>query len=125
MKKILLVDDAAFLRMQLRQMLEQWKYTIIAEAANGEEAIRYNDLYKPDLILMDITMPIMDGLTASQTILKENPKTKIIMCSALGHKEMVINLYKLGVKDFIVKPFHQETVKRALDKAFEYEAKIK
>lgn len=123
MKNILLVDDAAFLRMQLRHMLEKWGYRIIAEASNGEEAIRYNDLYKPDLIIMDITMPIMDGLTASRVILNNNPNSKIIMCSALGHKQTVINLYRLGVKDFIVKPFHQEKVKQALEKVFDLKPK--
>lgn len=116
MNSVMLVDDAAFLRMQLRHILEHLKYNVVIEAGNGQEAIRYNEIYKPDIIFMDITMPIMDGLEASEHILKQNPEANIIMCSALGHKELVVKTHKIGVRDFIVKPFQLERVQQALQK---------
>lgn len=115
MKTVMLVDDAAFLRRQLRQILESWQYKVVVEATNGEEAIKYNELYKPDIIFMDITMPVMDGFLASEHILNMDPQAKIIMCSALGHKEIIVKIHKIGVRDFVVKPFHPERVKQALD----------
>lgn len=110
MAKILLVDDAAFMRMMVKDTLTKAGYTDLYEAADGMQAVEtYNDI-KPDLVLMDITMPNMDGLEALKTIKSNHPDANIVMCSAMGQESMVIDAIKSGAKDFIVKPFKPDRI---------------
>ena len=119
MAKILIVDDAAFMRMMVKENLKKAGFSDFAEAANGEEAIAQYSSEKPDLVLLDITMPVKDGLTALQEIRELDPSAMVVMCSAMGQENMVIEAIKLGALDFIVKPFKPErllqTVKNVLD----------
>lgn len=108
--KVLVVDDAAFMRMVLKNILTQNGFEVVGEAENGKQAtIKYAEL-KPDLVTMDITMPEMDGITAVKEIKKLDPQAKIIMCSAMGQKALVIEAIKAGASDFIVKPFEENLV---------------
>ena len=110
MAKILLVDDAAFMRMMVKETLTKAGYTDLYEAADGMQAVEtYNDI-KPDLVLMDITMPNMDGLEALKAIKSKDPNANIVMCSAMGQECMVIDAIKSGAKDFIVKPFKPDRI---------------
>ena len=116
-KRILLVDDAMFMRATVKRILENAGYTIIGEAENGEVAVnKYNEL-KPDLVIMDITMPIMDGIVACKTIVDANPDAKVIMCTALGQQNLVIEALKAGARDHIVKPFVPTRVIEGVTKA--------
>lgn len=115
-KKILIVDDAAFMRMLLKDIVSKAGYEIAGEAANGREAIeKYKEL-SPDVVTMDITMPEMTGIEATKEIIKADPNAKIIMCSAMGQQMMVVEAIQAGAKDFIVKPFQQGRVVEALSK---------
>lgn len=108
MYKILIVDDAAFMRMMVKDNLKKAGYTEFLEAGDGEDAVAKYVENKPDLVLLDITMPIMDGIQALQTIKQTDPKAKVVMCSAMGQEGMVVEAIKLGALDFIVKPFKPE-----------------
>ncbi len=115
-KNILIVDDAAFMRMMIKDILTKNGYNIAAEAENGKIAVdKYNEV-KPDLVLMDITMPEMDGIQALKTIKGNDPNAMVIMCSAMGQQAMVIEAIQSGAKDFIVKPFQAERVLEAVKK---------
>ena len=115
-KKVLICDDAAFMRMMIKDILTKNGYEIAGEAENGLKAVeKYNET-KPDLVLMDITMPEMDGLQALKEIKKLDGNAKIIMCSAMGQQAMVIESIQNGAKDFIVKPFQAERVLEAVKK---------
>lgn len=105
----MLVDDAAFMRMRCAKLLTENGYEV-DEAENGQEALEKYQKIKPDLVLMDITMPIMDGLTAVAEIKKVDPEAKIVMCSALGQQNTVMSAIKAGAKDFIVKPYQPEKI---------------
>lgn len=110
MAKILLVDDAAFMRMMVKDTLSKNGYTDLYEAADGVQAVeKYNEIH-PDLVIMDITMPNMDGLEALKTIKASDPGATIVMCSAMGQEAMVIEAIKSGAKDFIVKPFKPDRI---------------
>jgi len=109
MPKILLVDDAAFMRMRSSKLLVENGFEV-AEAENGQEAIAKYQSYQPDLVLMDITMPIMDGITATREIKNLDPNAKVVMVSALGQQTMVIEAIKAGAKDFVVKPFEPDKI---------------
>lgn len=114
--KILIVDDAAFMRMMIKDILTKNDYEVIGEAENGLKAIeKYKEL-KPDLTLMDITMPELDGIQAVKQIKEYDPAAKIVMCSAMGQQAMVIESIQAGAKDFIVKPFQAERVIEAIQK---------
>jgi two-component system, chemotaxis family, chemotaxis protein CheY len=114
--KILIVDDAAFMRMMIKDILNKNGYEVVAEAADGVQAVdRYKE-FQPDLVTMDITMPEMDGITALKEIRKLNPNAKVIMCSAMGQQAMVIDAIQAGAKDFIVKPFQADRVLEAIGK---------
>lgn len=116
-KKILICDDAAFMRMMIKDILTKNGYEVAGEAENGAKAVeKYNEL-KPDLVLMDITMPEMDGIQALKKIKEEDPSATIIMCSAMGQQAMVIESIQSGAKDFIVKPFDKDRVLEAVKKA--------
>jgi len=115
-KRILIVDDAAFMRMMLKDILTKNGYTVVGEAENGLVAVEMYKELKPDLVTMDITMPEMDGITAVKEIKKIDPGAKIIMCSAMGQQAMVIDSIQAGAQDFIVKPFQPERVLEAVEK---------
>lgn len=115
-KNILICDDAAFMRMMIKDILTKNGYNIAGEAENGLKAVeKYNET-KPDLVLMDITMPEMDGIQALKQIKGADPSACIIMCSAMGQQAMVIEAIQSGAKDFIVKPFQAERVLEAVKK---------
>lgn len=115
-KNILICDDAAFMRMMIKDILTKNGYTVAGEAENGAKAVeKYTEL-KPDLVLMDITMPEMDGIQALKKIRELDPKASVIMCSAMGQQAMVIESIQSGAKDFIVKPFQADRVLEAVRK---------
>ncbi|WP_456398799.1 chemotaxis protein CheY [Mesoaciditoga sp.] len=115
-KKVLIVDDAAFMRMLLKDIVTKAGYEVVGEASNGAEAVeKYKEL-KPDIVTMDITMPEMNGIEATKEIMKIDPNANIIMCSAMGQQMMVVEAIQAGAKDFIVKPFQQGRVVEALSK---------
>lgn len=114
--RILIVDDAAFMRMMVKNILVKEGYEVVGEAENGVQAVeKYKEL-TPDLVTMDITMPEMDGISAVKEIMKTNPKAKVVMCSAMGQQAMVIDAIQAGAKDFIVKPFQADRVIDAISK---------
>ena len=116
-KNIMIVDDAMFMRRMLKDILVRNGYNIIGEAENGQVAIqRYKEL-KPDLVTMDITMPDMNGIEALGRIKADFPNAKIIMCSAMGQQNMVVDAMQSGAVDFIVKPFQVDRVLEAVRKA--------
>ncbi len=115
-KNILICDDAAFMRMMIKDILTKNGYTVAGEAENGAKGVeKYNEL-KPDLVLMDITMPEMDGIAALKAIKASDPGATVIMCSAMGQQAMVIESITAGAKDFIVKPFQADRVLEAVKK---------
>jgi two-component system chemotaxis response regulator CheY len=115
-KRILIVDDAAFMRMMIKDILVKNGYEVVGEAENGIRAIeKYKELV-PDLVIMDITMPEVDGIKAVKEIKKINADSNIIMCSAMGQQAMVIESIQAGARDFIVKPFQPERVIEAIKK---------
>lgn len=116
MAKILIVDDAAFMRMMIKDILTKNGYEVVAEAANGVEAVELYKSHQPDLVTMDITMPEMDGIEAVKQIKEVNPAAKVIMCSAMGQQSMVMDAIKAGANDFIVKPFQADRVLEAVKK---------
>ena len=113
---VIVVDDAAFMRMMIKDILTKNGYNVVGEAENGAKAFeKYNEL-KPDLVLMDITMPEVDGIAALKKIKGADPNAMVIMCSAMGQQAMVIEAIQGGAKDFIVKPFQPERVLEAVKK---------
>jgi len=119
--KIMVVDDTTFMRVMLKNMLETSGHEVVVEAANGEDAIQMFKQYKPDLVTMDITMPVMGGIEALMMILEYNRQAKVIMCSAVSQQKYVINAIQAGAKDFIVKPFQRERVLQAIKTALKHE----
>lgn len=118
-KRILIVDDAAFMRMMIKDILVKNGFEVVGEAQDGVQAIeKYKEL-TPDLVTMDITMPEMDGIAALKKIQEINPDATVIMCSAMGQQAMVIDAIQAGAKDFIVKPFQAERVIEAIQKALD------
>lgn len=115
-KRILIVDDAVFMRMKLKDILEKNGFEVIAEAQNGAEAIEKFKSERPDLVTMDITMPEVDGVTALKEIKALDPSAKVIMCSAMGQQTMVMEAIQAGALDFIVKPFDNERVIQSINK---------
>lgn len=116
MARIMVVDDAAFMRTMLKAMLVEEGHEVVAEASNGREAIQAYVSAKPDIVTMDITMPELDGVGAVKEIRKHDPAAKIIMCSAMGQKAMVIDAISAGAKDFVVKPFQKDRVVESVNK---------
>ncbi|QAT40557.1 response regulator [Clostridium sp. JN-9] len=116
MAKVLIVDDAAFMRMMIKDILEKNGYEVVGEANNGIKAVELFKKENPDVVTMDITMPDMDGIEAVKAIRQIDPSAKIIMCSAMGQQSMVMDAIKAGAKDFIVKPFQADRVLEAIKK---------
>ena len=115
-KRVLIVDDAVFMRMKLKDILEKNGYEVVAEAQNGVEAIEKYKSESPELVTMDITMPEMDGIEALKSIKAMDPNAKVIMCSAMGQQSMVMEAIQSGALDFIVKPFDTDRVIQSLNK---------
>ena len=115
-KNILICDDAAFMRMMIKDILTKNGYTVVGEAENGAKVVEKYAELKPDLVLMDITMPEMDGIQALKKIKEADPSATVIMCSAMGQQAMVIESIQSGAKDFIVKPFQADRVLEAVRK---------
>jgi two-component system chemotaxis response regulator CheY len=115
-KRILITDDALFMRVTLKNILTSNGYEVVGEAANGHEAVQKYADYQPDLVLMDITMPGMDGIAACRAIKGNDPHAKVVMCTAMGQKSMVIEAIQAGAKDFIVKPFQPDRVLDSIKK---------
>ena len=115
-KNILICDDAAFMRMMIKDILTKNGYNIVGEAENGAKAVEKYAELKPDLVLMDITMPEMDGIEALKRIKASDANASVIMCSAMGQQAMVIESIQSGAKDFIVKPFQADRVLEAVQK---------
>ena len=116
MKKVLVVDDAAFMRLTIRNMLEKNGYEVVGEAENGQVAIQKYSELQPDIITMDITMPEVDGLAALKAIRQMNSAAQVVMMTAMGQQGMVKEAVLAGARGFIVKPFKEETVLSALSK---------
>lgn len=116
-KRVLIVDDAAFMRMMLRDILVRGGYEIVGEAENGLKAVELYQELEPDLVTMDITMPEMDGISSLKKIREVDPEAVVIMCSAMGQQALVIDAIQAGAKDFIVKPFQPDRVLEAIQKA--------
>lgn len=115
MAKVLLVDDAAFMRMRCAKVLTKMGHTVI-EAENGRQALDIFEREKPELVLLDITMPEMDGLEALKQIKQRDPHAKIAMVSAMGQQAMVLDAIKAGAADFVLKPFDEERLISAIEK---------
>lgn len=114
---VLIVDDALFMRMMIRDILSKDGFEVVGEAENGVEAVeRYKEM-RPDLVTMDIVMPEMDGIEAVRQIMKIDPNAKILMCSAMGQQPLVVEALEAGAKDFIIKPFQPSKVIEAVEKA--------
>lgn len=116
MAKILIVDDAKFMRITLSNILSKANHEIVGEAENGREAVELFREKMPDLVTMDITMPEVTGIEAVKEIRKEFPDAKIIMCSAMGQQKMVVEAIEAGAKDFIIKPFDEHRVLDAVNR---------
>jgi two-component system, chemotaxis family, chemotaxis protein CheY len=116
MAKILIVDDAKFMRMTLTNILKKGNHEIIGEAENGMQAVQMYKELNPELVTMDITMPEMSGIEAVKEIKNSDSSAKVIMCSAMGQQKMVVEAIEAGAKDFIVKPFDESRVLEAVNK---------
>ncbi|PRR82827.1 response regulator [Clostridium vincentii] len=116
MAKVLIVDDAAFMRMMIKDILQKNNFEVVGEASNGIIAVEMYKKERPDVVTMDITMPDMDGIEAVKAIKAFDPSAKIIMCSAMGQQSMVMDAIKAGARDFIVKPFQADRVLEAINK---------
>ncbi len=114
MARVLVVDDAAFMRMTIKKMIESDGYVVAGEAQNGVEAVQKYMELQPDAVLLDITMPAMNGVDALKRIKEFDPKAKVIICSAMGQQAMVAQAVQSGAKDFIVKPFEKDRLIAAL-----------
>lgn len=115
-KRILITDDALFMRVTLKNILTQNGFEVVGEAENGAQSVKLFKELQPDLVTMDITMPEMDGISALKEIKALDPSAKVVMCSAMGQKGMVIEAIQAGAKDFIVKPFQPDRVVEAVNK---------
>ena len=114
----MIVDDAAVMRIRLRDILES-KYKIVAEAANGEEALDLYAQYEPDFVTLDITMPQLNGIEALEQLIADHPEARVVIVSAVGQKRMVFEAIAKGARDFIIKPFDPQRVLLAIDRLFE------
>ena len=114
MPKVLVVDDALFMRTALSNMLQEWGFEVVAQAANGREAVNMYKEHSPDLVTMDVTMPVMSGIEALKLIIQDDPEAKIIMITALGQQRIIVDALENGAKDFITKPFQPESLKEVV-----------
>jgi two-component system chemotaxis response regulator CheY len=119
MARVLVVDDAVFMRRMVSDALSQGGHEVVGEAANGTEAIERFQELRPEVTTLDITMPELDGISALKAILEIDPAARVVMCSALGLESKVLESIKAGAKDFVVKPFQKERVLDAVGKALD------
>ena len=115
--RVLVADDLSFMRMVQKEILQERGYEVVGEAADGLEAVEKYKQLRPDIIILDITMPHMNGLEAMRKIFEFDKGAKIIICSALGQQQLIVEAIKAGVRDFIVKPFKADRVISAIEKA--------
>ena len=115
-KRVLITDDALFMRVTLKNILTKNGYEVVGEACNGRESVEMYKALMPDVVTMDITMPEMDGISAVREIKKVDANAKVIMCTAMGQKNMVMEAVQAGAKDFIIKPFQPEKVLESVQK---------
>ncbi|MDD5773906.1 MAG: response regulator [bacterium] len=115
--KVLVVDDAVFMRRMLTDILTEGGYEVAGEAANGKEGMEQYKKVKPDIVTMDIIMPEMGGIESVKEIIKHDEKAKIVMVSAMGQQQLVVEAIQAGAKDFIVKPFESSRVLSAVERA--------
>ena len=115
-KRVLIVDDALFMRTMLRDIFVEAGWQVVAEAENGEQAITEYQAYQPDLVTMDLVMPEMGGIDALKVILNDDSAARIVVCSALGQKKMILDAINAGAKDFIVKPFQSSQVLEVVER---------
>ncbi|OPX88556.1 response regulator [Pelotomaculum sp. PtaB.Bin117] len=115
-KRILIVDDVAFMRMMIKNIVTKNGYEVVGEAENGQVAVDLYKQHKPDLVTMDITMPEMNGIEGVKAIRGIDPNANVIMCSAMGQQAMVMEAIQAGAKDFIVKPFQQDRILQAIER---------
>jgi two-component system chemotaxis response regulator CheY len=115
-KTVLIVDDVAFARRVIKEILTAAKYTVIGEASNGDEAVNLYAKYKPDFVTMDVVMPVKGGIEATRMILDQNKDARIIMVSAMGHEQLLMEAINAGARDYILKPFSPEDLIKAIDK---------
>ncbi|MFJ7738915.1 response regulator [Lysinibacillus sp. NPDC097287] len=115
MPTVLVVDDTLFMRVTISNMFSEWGYEVVGNAVNGKEAVAMYRELQPDLVTMDVTMPVMTGIAAVKEIIPEFPNAKIIMITALGQQKLILDAIESGAKDFITKPFEPEKLKAAAD----------
>ncbi|MCY9546416.1 response regulator [Lysinibacillus xylanilyticus] len=115
MPTVLVVDDTLFMRVAISNMFTEWGYEVVGKAANGKEAVAMYRELQPDLVTMDVTMPVMTGIAAVKEIIPEFPDAKIIMITALGQQKLIVEAIESGAKDFITKPFEPERLKSVVD----------
>jgi len=116
-KRILVVDDASVVRLKLKDILQSYNYEVVAEAADGNQAVQMYKLFQPDLVTMDITMPLKDGIQALEEILELDKNAKVVMVTALDQRDSLMKAIKLGAIDYIIKPFEDDRVISAVSKA--------
>ncbi len=115
--RILIVDDLSFMRNAIREIIESQGFEVAGEAENGEVGVLRYEETRPDVVLMDITMPVLDGIESLRRIIHLDEAARVVMCSALGQQEYIIRAIQFGAKDFIVKPFRPERIVSAVKKA--------
>lgn len=115
-KRVLVVDDAIFMRTMISDILKQAGYEIVGEASTGVEAVAKYKETKPDIVTMDIVMPDMGGIDAVREIIKQDPSARILMCSAMGQQGLVVEAIQAGARDFVVKPFQPSRVLEAVQR---------
>ncbi|MET4560216.1 two-component system chemotaxis response regulator CheY [Lysinibacillus parviboronicapiens] len=115
MPTVLVVDDTLFMRVAISNMFSEWGYEVVGKAVNGKEAVAMYRELQPDLVTMDVTMPVMTGIAAVKKIIPEFPNAKIIMVTALGQQKLIVEAIESGAKDFITKPFEPEKLKAVAD----------
>ena len=121
--RVLIVDDLPFMRSLLRDTLTDAGMAVVAEAEDGRQALRAYLASEPDVVLLDIAMPVMDGLTALRKLKMLDRRARVVMCSALGEQEMIIRAIQLGARDFVTKPFRPERIISAVSKVIEADAR--
>lgn len=117
MAKILVVDDAAFMRMMMKDILAKGEHEVVGEAEDGKKCLMEYSKVKPDLVTLDITMPELDGMNTLVALKKLDPSARVVMVSAMGQQDIVIQAIKAGARDFVVKPFKPDRVLEAINKA--------
>ena len=117
--RVLIADDASFMRQMIREIIEPEGYEVVGEATDGVEAVEQYRQLQPDLVTMDIVMPKRSGIDAVRTILAQDPSANVVMCSALGQETLVMEALQAGARDFIVKPFKPDSVVATLEKILE------